>query len=82
MYHVDHNPPVQGGVDDETGEPLVQRDDDKEETVRKRLSVYHEQTEPLVEYYSKGAENKYSQVDGVGSLDDIKSRMFDALKSH
>lgn len=86
VYHVMHNPPVKEGVDDETGDPLVQRDDDKEETVRKRLAVYHEQTEPLVDFYKDLAANSesnlpvYSRVDGVGSLDDIQSRVFEALK--
>ena len=54
-YHVTFNPPKQAGVDDETGEPLIQRDDDKEETVRKRLEVYHAQTRPLVDFYSQWA---------------------------
>lgn len=85
VYHVVYNPPKNEGVDDETGEPLIQRDDDKEDTVRKRLSVYHEQTEPLVEFYSKLAEEqgscKYSCVNGVGELDEIKQGVLDALKS-
>ena len=86
VYHVKHNAPKTEGVDDETGEPLVQRDDDKEETVRKRLAVYHEQTEPLVDFYKKiSAESSdslpvYSRVDGIGSLDDIQARVFEALK--
>lgn len=83
IYHVVYNPPKTAGVDDVTGEPLVQRDDDKEETVRKRLAVYHEQTEPLVSYYQGLAEKhskpKYSRVDGIGSLNDIKSKIFAAL---
>ncbi len=74
-YHVIYNPPRQEGVDDETGEPLVQRDDDQEETVRKRLAVYHEQTKPLVEFYTKMAEEqggvKCHSVSGVGSVEDI-----------
>ncbi|WP_185231410.1 adenylate kinase [Teredinibacter franksiae] len=81
VYHVEHNPPKQEGLDDETAEPLVQREDDKEETVRNRLSVYHEQTEPLVDYYKNKEANdetsvvRYSQVNGVGSLSDIKERV-------
>ena len=81
VYHIKYNPPKVEGVDDDTGEPLVQRNDDKEDTVRNRLSVYHEQTEPLVEYY-KGFSDQiaYSKVDGVGSLDDIKQKVMAALK--
>ncbi len=85
-YHVRFNPPKQEGLDDVTGEPLVQRDDDKEETVRKRLSVYREQTRPLVDYYSRWAETgepgapRYRKISGVGSVDDIKTRLFDAVK--
>ncbi|WNO08004.1 adenylate kinase [Teredinibacter sp. KSP-S5-2] len=82
VYHVEHNPPKQEGLDDETGEPLIQRDDDKEETVKQRLDVYHQQTEPLVKFYGDlegDKAPKYSQVDGVGSLDDIKARVLAAL---
>ncbi len=84
-YHVEFNPPKQAGVDDATGEPLIQRDDDQEETVRKRLVVYHEQTEPLVAFYSSGPGSqanpapKYVKVDGTGSVDDIRNRIFAAL---
>lgn len=81
VYHVKYNPPKNEGVDDETGEPLIQRDDDKEETVRKRLDVYHEQTEPLVEFYQQSDSSaKYAKVGGVGSLDDIKQKVFEVLK--
>ena len=88
-YHVVFNPPKVEVKDDVTGEPLIQRDDDKEETVRKRLEVYHDQTEPLVEYYKKweasGDANapKYIQVEGVGKVEEIRDRIFqelDALK--
>lgn len=85
VYHVTHNPPKQEGLDDETGEPLVQREDDKEETVKKRLSVYHEQTKPLVDYYSGWANAepadapKYVYVEGVGSVDDIKQKVLGSL---
>ncbi|MCB1668665.1 MAG: adenylate kinase [Porticoccaceae bacterium] len=81
IYHVQHNPPQQEGLDDVTGEPLVQREDDKEETVRNRLAVYHDQTEPLVAFYSAlaegGAENapEYAQVDGVGELSAVQARL-------
>lgn len=82
-YHVIFNPPAQEGLDDDTNEPLVQRDDDKEETVRERLRVYHEQTEPLVAYYQfKAAENSsvtFARVDGIGTVEGIKDRIFNAL---
>ncbi len=82
VYHVVYNPPQRDGVDDETGEPLVQRDDDVEETVRKRLDIYHAQTSPLIEFYSgmKGDEAPlYHRIDGVGSVDQIRDRVFAAL---
>lgn len=85
IYHLQHNPPAKDGLDDETGEELVQREDDKEETVRKRLEIYHEQTKPLVEYYSGWAEEdpanapKYVYIEGVGSVDDIKAKVIAAL---
>jgi adenylate kinase len=84
-YHVVFNPPKEEGKDDETGEPLVQRDDDKEETVRARLKVYHDQTEPLIQYYSAWAEQggegapKYIKVDGIGSVDAIRERIISGL---
>jgi adenylate kinase len=80
-----YNPPRVEGKDDETGEDLIQRDDDQEETVRKRLEVYHQQTEPLVEYYSNwansGEENapKYVKISGIGSVEDIRDKIFAAL---
>lgn len=84
-YHVIFNPPTVEGKDNQTGEDLVQREDDQEETVRKRLAVYHEQTKPLVSFY-KGLQEKavanapkYQYVAGVGSLDDIKAAVFAAL---
>ena len=85
-YHVTFNPPKTPDVDDLTGEPLVQRDDDREETVRHRLSVYQQQTRPLVDYYSDWAKSgdqnapAFRQVSGVGSLDEIRQRIADALK--
>jgi len=85
-YHVRFNPPKEEGKDDITGEPLVQRDDDREETVRTRLEVYHSQTEPLVEYYSKwGATGdagapKYRKISGLGSVEAIRDRVFSALR--
>jgi adenylate kinase len=85
-YHVKFNPPKQEGIDDVTGEPLVQRDDDKEETVKKRLDVYEKQTRPLVDYYGQWAATgdanapQYRKIAGVGSVDEIKARAFDALK--
>ncbi len=84
-YHVKFNPPKVEGQDDETGEPLVQRDDDKEETVKKRLDVYSAQTRPLVDYYSQWAATgdasapKYRRIAGMGSVDDITQRALAAL---
>lgn len=81
-YHVLFNPPKTEGLDDDTGEPLVQRDDDQEATVRKRLAVYHEQTKPLVDYYAKAAEQgplRFASVPGVGSVEEIRDRVFAAL---
>jgi adenylate kinase len=84
-YHVMFNPPKEEGKDDVTGEPLIQRDDDREETVRKRLTVYHEQTEPLIEYYTKWADSgsagapKYVKVDGIGGVEQIRDTIFAAL---
>lgn len=84
-YHIVFNPPKVDGKDDATGEPLIQRDDDKEETVRKRLSAYHSQTKPLTDFYSRWADTeakgapKYRKVSGVGSMDAIKSALFAAL---
>ena len=84
-YHIRYNPPKVEGKDDQTGEELVQRDDDKEETVKQRLDVYHLQTKPLVDYYSKWANSaepkapNYLKVAGVGSLQDIRDSIFEAL---
>ena len=86
-YHITFNPPKVSGVDDVTGEPLIQRDDDKEETVKKRLDVYSAQTRPLVDYYSgwakadAAAAPKYRAISGMGSVDEIKDRAFQALAS-
>jgi len=85
-YHVKFNPPKQAGRDDVTGEPLIQREDDKAEVVRKRLEVYHSQTSALVEYYSKwaaagdAAAPKVRKVDGRGSVEEIKNRVLGVLK--
>lgn len=85
-YHIKFNPPKVEGKDDVTGEPLIQRDDDKEETVRNRLDVYQEQTRPLVEYYSSWAAQEpavapqYVKVSGVGKVEEITQRIADALK--
>ncbi|MGZ9057647.1 MAG: adenylate kinase [Burkholderiaceae bacterium] len=87
VYHVKFNPPKIDGKDDDTREPLIQRDDDKEETVRKRLGVYRDQTSALVGYYSNLATDgnidapKYRRISGVGSVDEIKQRVFVALSS-
>ncbi len=86
-YHIKFNPPAIAGVDDVTGEPLIQREDDKEETVKKRLDVYSAQTRPLVDYYANWATDepslapKYRAVSGIGEVDVIKSRVFEALAS-
>ncbi len=86
-YHVIFNPPKQADIDDESGEPLIQRDDDNEATVRNRLGVYHEQTSPLIEYYSKmaaeGGNNplKYVQVNGMAGVEEIKANISAALKA-
>jgi adenylate kinase len=85
IYHVKYDPPKTEGKDDQTGELLMQRADDKEETVRKRLRIYHEQTAPLVDYYqgwaSKDAVSapRYVRVEGVGSLDDIREQILTQL---
>jgi adenylate kinase len=86
-YHVVFNPPKVEGVDDVTGEPLIQRDDDKEETVRARLGIYHDQTEPLIQYYSQWAKQggagapKYIKVNGIGGVQDIRDQIIAALSA-
>ncbi|AUM00045.1 adenylate kinase [Zoogloeaceae bacteirum Par-f-2] len=85
-YHVKYNPPKVEGKDDVTGEALIQRDDDREETVKKRLEVYHAQTKPLVQYYTDWAASgdpkapKVRKISGLGSVDEITARVFEALK--
>jgi adenylate kinase len=84
-YHVKFNPPKTEGRDDVTGEPLIQRDDDREDTVRKRLTVYHSQTEPLIKYYQQWAATgdarapKHRRISGHGSVEAIKARAIAAL---
>ncbi|WP_148253491.1 adenylate kinase [Aidingimonas lacisalsi] len=86
VYHIDHQPPKEPGKDDVTGESLVHRDDDSEETVRNRLAVYHEQTAPLVDYYRRWAEEDadaapaYHRISGIGSVNDITRRVVEALE--
>ena len=86
-YHVKFNPPKVAGVDDVTGEPLIQRDDDKEETVTKRLQVYASQTRPLVDYYANWAKAdpanapKYRAISGIGTVEEITARALAALES-
>lgn len=81
VYHIKHQPPREPGKDDETGEPLVQREDDQEKTVRHRLAVYHEQTKPLVEFYQSleqsgsSAAPKFARVSGVGSIAEIRKQL-------
>lgn len=85
VYHIDYNPPKVAGRDDATGEPLVQRPDDKEETVKSRIATYHEQTKPLVKYYRDWAESgdarapKYVNVNGLGSMEAIRDKIFASL---
>ncbi|MCE3265084.1 MAG: adenylate kinase [Pseudoduganella sp.] len=87
VYHIKFNPPKVEGKDDVTGEDLVQRDDDKEETVKKRLDVYHNQTEVLLGYYGEWAKSgepgapKYRKIEGVGPVEEIRERAFAALSS-
>lgn len=86
-YHVMFNPPKDEGKDDQTGEPLIQRDDDKEETVKARLKVYHDQTEPLIAYYSEWADRggegapKYIKIHGTGSVDQIRDQIIGQLEA-
>lgn len=82
-YHVLYNPPKVQGKDDLTGEDLIQREDDKEDTVRNRLNVYHEQTKPLVAFYSELEGDdapRYARINGVGSVDEITHRVLEALQ--
>jgi len=84
-YHIVFNPPKVAMIDDATGEPLIQRDDDREETVQRRLEVYHSQTRPLVDFYSAWAERggpgapAYHRIDGLGALNDIRDEILAAL---
>lgn len=85
VYHLVYNPPKVAGQDDETGEPLIQRDDDSEDTVRHRLEIYHNQTEPLISFYKQLLEDKvedapqYAHIPGVGSLSDITEKVLESL---
>lgn len=85
-YHVEFNPPRDDNLDDVTGEPLIQRDDDREETVRKRLEVYHDQTAPLIDYYSSWSRTgepgapKYVRIDGIGDVEEVKERILSAME--
>jgi adenylate kinase len=85
-YHVLYNPPKEDGKDDLTGESLIQRDDDQEETVKARLKVYHDQTEPLIAYYATWADAggegapKYVKIHGIGSVEEIRDQIFRALE--
>jgi adenylate kinase len=87
VYHIKFHPPKQEGIDDVTGEPLVQRDDDKEETIRQRLAVYHQQTEPLVNYYQQWAKSQDSQaphfarICAIGEVDDIFAKILSCLST-
>jgi adenylate kinase len=88
VYHELYNPPKSPGKDDMTGEPLIQRIDDQEDTIRHRQNVYHQQTEPLVNYYLDAAKAKdphapvYIEIDGVGVMEDIRDKIFQAIASH
>jgi adenylate kinase len=85
VYHIDYNPPKQLGLDDVTGEPLIQRDDDSEETIWNRLKIYHDQTKPLIEFYQAMSSHKgnhapqYHAVPGIGAIDEIYARIQVAL---
>lgn len=85
-YHVIYNPPKRDGVDDVTGEPLIQRDDDREEVVRDRLSVYHEQTEPLIHFYGSWAKSNaakaptLTRISGIGTVEEIRDQIIRALQ--
>ena len=84
-YHITFNPPKEDGKDDVTGEALIQRDDDQEETVRNRLDVYHAQTEPLIDYYKnwersgESAAPKYIRIEGVGKVEEIRDQIYSVL---
>lgn len=86
VYHIDFNPPKQPGIDDITGDPLLQREDDKEQTVKERLAVYHEQTKPLIDYYKNWANShdpnaaKFIKIDGIGSVKHIRDAIFKQLE--
>ena len=85
VYHIDHNPPKVEGIDDVTGEPLIQREDDKESTIRDRLATYHEQTSTLVGFYQDKAKEggdapKYDKFHGTQGIDDVKQQILSALK--
>jgi len=86
-YHVKYNPPKVADRDDDTGEPLIQREDDREETVKKRLAVYHAQTEPLIAYYARWSSSgdarapQFRKVEGVGSVEAIRDGVLAALRS-
>src|SRR5688500_11649038 len=79
VYHVKFNPPKAEGIDDHTGEPLILRDDDKAETVKKRLEVYRRQTRPLVDFYKAVPEVKYRKISGLGRVDEVTKRALEAL---
>ena len=79
VYHLKFNPPKAEGKDDVTGEPLIQRDDDKPETVKKRLEVYRQQTRPLVDYYKAAPGAKYRKISGIGRVDEVTQRALAAL---
>jgi len=87
VYHIKFNPPLVNGIDDITGEPLVQRDDDREETVKKRLEVYHKQTEPLIQYYQQWADShsasapQFHRVSGIGSVDNIFNHIISQINT-
>ncbi len=85
VYHVDFNPPIKAGLDDESGEPLIQREDDRVDVIKQRLDVYHQQTEPLIKYYSEKAQSNptltFASIAGVGSVDSITQKITRILAS-
>tara|TARA_B100000686_G_C16654555_1_gene897389 strand:+ start:446 stop:1096 length:651 start_codon:yes stop_codon:yes gene_type:complete len=85
VYHLEHNPPKVQGIDDVTGEPLIQRDDDKEDTILERLGIYHDETYPVVEYYrnqSVSSSVRYICINGLGNLENIKKKIYQELQSN
>lgn len=82
VYHLEYNPPKIAGLDDITGDALVQRLDDHEDTIKQRLQIYHQQTEPLINYYKKQNGTIFIKIDGIGTVEEVSERIFKAIDSH